>query len=76
MTKEQRTRLASQETRSDANKAMYYEIQAAILEKEKDQTLDKVDQKLLDEAQQIINMNDKINNLSRAAVSIDDKEMA
>ena len=55
---------------------MYYEIQAAILEKEKDQTLDKVDQKLLDEAQQIINMNDKINNLSRAAVSIDDKEMA
>ena len=53
---------------------MYYEIQAAILEKEKDSTLGAVDQKLLSEARDIIQMNDKITDLAKAAHFIDDKE--
>ena len=50
LTKEQRTRMASQETRSDANKALYYKIYSDIHEKEKAGTLAKDEQEIMDQA--------------------------
>ena len=67
LTKEQRTRLASQETRSDANKAMYYKIQHDIIEKEKDEgEVNVTEEKLMSEAQKVVDLTDKINKLTRA----------
>lgn len=72
LTKEQRTKQASQDNRSDANKAMYYQILAEIIEKEQLSNLDKDEQKMKIGSTQIIDMHDKIRSLDKARQSIND----
>lgn len=75
LTKEQRTRMASQETRSDANKALYYKIYTEIMEKEQaNGKLGKSDKALMNEARQILEKTETINKFNRAQVKIQDAE--
>ena len=63
--------MASQETRSDANKALYYKIYSDIHEKEKAGTLAKDEQEIMDQAKQIIEKTVALEKLNKAKSKID-----
>ena len=70
--------MASQENRTDANKAMYYKIQHELLEEEKNNAgapSNQENREMIQEADKILKMSDRLLSLERMKDKLGDKDL-